>query len=413
MLSALSLQEWGDEIDTHTTRILIHTLKCLGMYYHGNEDIIFGSTEKNENGRETECILYSKFWTKKSPLSGAIKKRKSTNQIEDTDTEVPLGANMEERKSNVFLHNIIQNVRKDRRDKINVMGFYVLTESARVVSTLNQDVFGYFLKRSEDVPLAGFPTNITDFSKVVGIASFQTPYGEFCSFYRRHDDSEECEDDDNNENHFGELKQHLPSNYDSKVKGKKMECPQYLDFSYKDGTPHSPMTVTSSKLMYAKDWEYIEAGGGPFARFVSTAMQICNVFSIPFQFIAIALQNGSQKINPSNETWPFQDLSPADFLKSKYVPLQLDKKTTRFLDLGSHYIEPDTFNLKLMEYFLHLLNGAKKTFSPETKDCIVSEDNLETKELKDLSFGTFLLKCVDSVAYVCDHKVNQKLYLRI
>ena len=118
------------------------------------------------------------------------------------------------------------------------------------------------------------------------------------------------------------------------------------------------------------------------------------------------------EINPSNETWPFQDLSATDFLKCTYVPLRLDKNPkTRFLNLGSNYIEPDAFNVKLKEYFIHLMNAAKGSLTPE--NCVVSDEELEDKKLKDLSFGTFLIKCVDSVAYVYDHKVNQKLFLRI
>ena len=395
-----NIPEGIDDLIFHVNRIAMFTLKLFSLTFQDNETYFFTNQDTSSvKSTQRRQITYSKFY--KEP-----KQTKASSSAVDIDKEG--------KSSNTVFFNVVQNTRQFVRDACNVHGTSILVRSQKVINGLHEQ--DQVRLHSGKTPLTAYSSQYPDFCKVLGLSTTHNNslYGRYCSIHTTCEvDGDENEEDDNETPEFTNILSHFPTNCDDGDLFCIEKENDFLGFNknFVQSGRSTTLSLSTPPTELEKGWKYIRYGGGCFVQFLSEVVQIIRIMDIPFQFLAMALQeDGPSDITPtSQQPYPFEDLSPQEFKNVRYQPLDLSEGEglkAAILRGDDKCIKPDALKTLLWTYLVHLINeSASADKKPVPKKITVEAKELSRWNFKNDSMATLLTKAVVAMSFIYDHKV--------
>lgn len=395
-----NIPEGIEDLVFHVNRIAMFTLKLFSLTFQDNETYFFTNQDTSSvKSTQRKQITYSKFY--KEPKQTTV-----VSSSVDIDTE--------SRSSNTVFFNMVQNTRQFVRDACNVHGTSILVRSQKVINGLHEQV--QVRLHSGNIPLTAYSSQYPDFCKALGLSTAHNNslYGRYCSLHTTCGADEDEEEEDNNRKpEFTNILSHLPTNCDD---GDLFCIEKENDFlGFNKNLVHSGRSTTLSLstplIEFEKDWNYIRYGGGCFVQVLSEVVQIIRVMDIPFQFLALALQeDGPSDITPtSTQPYPFEELNKTEFENIRYQPLDLthgEGLKAAILKGDDECIKPDALKTLLWTYLVHLINESASADKKQVpRKFQVDAKELSRWDFKKDSLATLLTKAVVALSFIYDHKV--------
>ena len=400
--------EWDEEATIHIGRIALFFYKFFKLPFSGNDEEIFQETivDKRTN-QQSSKIIYSKNYkekveestakdkrTKKETVESATAKEKRTRKMTKKDTDDQGNSQNTNDTNHSVLYNLVANTKRDNRDTTNFMGGAIVTRSQLFCDSMHGQEYATIFEKKGQFNFACMPAHPVLFATTTGIEK-----REIASTYARY---VLFEPDDKaatlaNTTPSDSLETHL-----LKSASPDLFCGLYIEENEKTGLS----SVELPSIEIDKECLYIASGGGPFVELIADVSRVLHAISIPFQFICVALQEGSHEIVPTINKFPFEGLTESEFKKLKFSPSNMLTKIKRkilFLLQGDDEIYPNSFNLLLHTYFSHLLQDAAGENFPS--DRAVAQGELDNWNFKDQTLGMLLKESIDSLVFIYKEKV--------
>lgn len=384
----------------HIGRICLFTMKLLYLPYRGNEKDLYDSVIKNG---KIEYQYSTHFSVKKvvEPKSGT--KKKQTTEV------VQAKVSGEEKKSNVFLHNVLQNNKRNLNALFNTYGPHIVEKASAVIGHLHENSDIYVNKAIETTSVSNLPLVFHDYWQLrsFGASTNETPYGKFVEIEYIEVENDHDYDSRNTEK-MDEFLKHLPSDIDHKTQSRKLDATSFLGFEPRESVDQSTKSLGLSvaKVEFDEEFDYVTKGGGPFTDFSAKALQIALVLSVPIQYILILFEHGGSDIVPSSGLGAFANIEESEMHRFTYKGLPKDKlklPCMKYFTLGDTQIMPDAFLNLIRIYFIHKINIAAGDRTPAS--LIVPTAELKLMNFEKMSFGTLIFQALESLNYIYQQKV--------
>ena len=386
-------------------------MKFLSIHHQGNEEELYGFEGTNEKNAWNKKYNLSSVADEDDEEQAPPKRKRKKNSTSPSANSTPSSNPKVLKASNTVFHNVIQYIKRHIGDSVNFIGGWLLENSMNLIDNMHCDsTYRKYETIPEGIPFAALPTDHFEFlSLMSGSAELKSVgYEVYCVFDPTTKNKGES---------VSEIFNLLPTRFNENgmITTDTAYC---LDFKISKNASDA-LVLRMPTVEFDSTKTMIIDGGGPFIQFLANGVRIANFIAIPFQFIMMALteEGGDSDYMPNRDEYPFNEITEEDFRHFNYSNQRRvfqSKNNFEFFDEEFAHGNPFAFNILLEQYFRFQLNEILGEETPEE----LKEDaaNVRAAQMMSMSLGNFLLKIVDELRTVFEHKVstiNTLVYLII
>lgn len=373
------------------------------MHHQGNEEELYGYEGTDENNAWNKKYNISSVAEEDDTDLATTKRKKRRNSASPSANFTPTSDAKVLKASNTVFHNVIQYVKRHIADSVNFIGGWLVEHSRNLIDNMHGDeTYRKYETIPEGIPFAAMPSDHFEFlSLMSGSVDLKSAsYEKYCVFETT---------TKNMGKSVSELFNLMPTRFNENgmISTDTGIC---LDFKVSQNA-NNDFVLRMPKVEFDSTKTMIIGGGGPFIQFLANGVRIANVIAIPFQFIMMALteEGGDSDYMPNHDEYPFKDVTEEEFRDFNYsnnVWTFQSKTNYEFFNEEFAHNNPFAFNALLEQYFRFQLNEILGEKTPE--ELQEAEEDVQAAQMMSMSLGNFLLKIVDELRTIFEHKVYTK-----